>query len=859
MADEPRMIGDECYICWWSQRELVSADNTKRVHLEPVEYNILSFFIDHANQFVSLEQIAAHIWGPNYEADNKNPDSIRGDISRTRKKMDKIESGLGMKRIVTIPKKKKYTTTYTLVTKSTPEPNHPGTAAPSLSCVFQRGRDEPRDVFVLPAHYITPESPFQQLVDTAFLKCKIHAISGQRGMGKSELARYFARWCCEGSAHRDALKYDTVIWTTYSERGLEDTIAKLDCSEEAADDQPYRAKLRLLSEAKKPCLLVIDNYDNETSFAEELSSSSPVYKDLLRCGCHILLTSRVDLSDCRTIDQTEMTHFPESHLNGMFWTLSAEDKTEDNQKKAAELIKKYLDFNTYLVILAAKLTETSSLDDILKAFKELSVAKMTDPISTEKDGARQRPASLLSQYTTMFSLSSVQNDRNKTRLLYNLALLPIDGMPYKDFFEFSFPPEEREAMQQACSQLKDSFWVFLRSRQVCIHPMIREMVISALNCFDYAYIQQYIRSLNDRLADENYTDRTRFNLKYAAAAYEACEKLSANDPDIIKLVSGMAATYDLVKNADDTYYYSKRAIQLLQAVEANHSVDDASTIASCYNMVGYAILHAYNKQDSKELAEQALLRAKSIADGLAGDHQEDAYSVILRTKIDGNLAALYIAKKEYEAALELHKEALRVRGQLVKDSPSPDAKLLLAAAYKGIATDFFYLSKQRKQSDELFAQLLQSSMENHRRAAALYEEVLSANSLEACTANNRLVSTGIYCLTYAAGPERIDIQETIAEYIDKTLSIAQYLCSIEPVAHEISICISNAESLAKYLDDIKCYDKELLHKLEETAQLVLDIVPDTKSEWSKSIKAICRVAPMEAAIDRTGALPVIGR
>lgn len=214
MTDEIRAIGEECYIYRSSKTELVSADNKKRVSLSVTEYNILSFFIDNQDAPVSLEEIAQHIWGKNYRADAKDPDSIKSQITRIRKKLDKIENGLGKKRIDTNYGLR----TYTLVTKPTPKSTHQEATAPSLSCVFLRGRDNPSDVFVLPSHFIVPRLPLQHLLDSAFLDSNIHVISGQRGMGKSELARCFSRVCCGDSSCRDELKYNTVIWTTYSEK-----------------------------------------------------------------------------------------------------------------------------------------------------------------------------------------------------------------------------------------------------------------------------------------------------------------------------------------------------------------------------------------------------------------------------------------------------------------------------------------------------------------------------------------------------------------------------------------------------------------------------------------------------------------
>ena len=479
-------IGKGCYISFSSNAKLVRPDTNTHIALTRTEYRMLRYWVDNASKPVSLESMANLIWGSNYDANKRDPVNLKSHITHIRKKLIQLNPAL-TDSLVTNTGYGSYTfyknedtpsesheegripsdstdsnashkilldevmplsePAYMPVTKPTPEAAYQELSAPSLSCVFVRGRDDPNDVFVLPDHFIVPQAPLKYLLDTAFQDSNIHVISGQRGMGKSELARCFSRICCESTSCRDKLKYNAVVWTAYSEKGLEDTISKLSYSGKAVDNQLCSDKLRLLSEMKKPCLLVVDNYDNELSFSEELSSSSPVYKELLQCGCHILFTSKVNLSGCYAVRQTEIPPLPEDYLHSLFWELSSEEDTEDNRKKAAELIEKYLDRNTYLVILAAKLTETASLDDILHAFKNLSIAQMADPISAEKDGTKQLSASLFSQYKMMFNLSSVQDDLRKTRLLYNLALLPIDGMPYSDFFSSSFLPHEYYTLQ----------------------------------------------------------------------------------------------------------------------------------------------------------------------------------------------------------------------------------------------------------------------------------------------------------------------------------------------------------------------------------------------------------------------------
>lgn len=95
MANEKRKyIGQACYLCLSAKAELFSADGNKHIPLSRTEYKILSFFIDHANTPVYLEELARNIWGVNYEADLKDPDSLKSHISRIRKKLNEVNPEL---------------------------------------------------------------------------------------------------------------------------------------------------------------------------------------------------------------------------------------------------------------------------------------------------------------------------------------------------------------------------------------------------------------------------------------------------------------------------------------------------------------------------------------------------------------------------------------------------------------------------------------------------------------------------------------------------------------------------------------------------------------------------------------------
>ena len=92
--EERQYIGMGCFACLSSKPELLNDGDDRRIRLSVTEYKILSCFIKNANKPVYLEELARFVWGVNYEADQKDPDSLRSNISRLRSKLEKIQTGL---------------------------------------------------------------------------------------------------------------------------------------------------------------------------------------------------------------------------------------------------------------------------------------------------------------------------------------------------------------------------------------------------------------------------------------------------------------------------------------------------------------------------------------------------------------------------------------------------------------------------------------------------------------------------------------------------------------------------------------------------------------------------------------------
>ena len=91
-------IGYNCYLCTDSTPYyLLNETNNKKEELKNQQYLVLSYLVNHANEEVTLEDLAKYVWGVNYDIDacSKSPTSLVPYISKIKKeKLNKIHDRL---------------------------------------------------------------------------------------------------------------------------------------------------------------------------------------------------------------------------------------------------------------------------------------------------------------------------------------------------------------------------------------------------------------------------------------------------------------------------------------------------------------------------------------------------------------------------------------------------------------------------------------------------------------------------------------------------------------------------------------------------------------------------------------------
>ena len=686
--------------------------------LTDAEALILKYLVNHPNKVCTLDELLCHVpLDGGHEAIRKVKEKLAKKCTPLSKKGENILQSA-------------YGNGYKFVPCQDAE----------LRLLVDRDLSDGRGI-VPPCDKHQPREDVRVLLDTAFSQTNAMLLSGERGIGKSELARAFVRACME----RDAparLCYQKVIWTSFRET-IRKTVEALPCVS-LTKDNLWSNKINALRHLPGKKLLVIDNADSLTP--EDLSSSD--LHDLLETGCHILFTACQHLKHCPpTIREHAVAPMDTARLVRLFYDHADGCVPESEAGPVRHLIETYLRRNTYLVVLVAGLCDRLSLSEIMEKFRECNAAGLLSTVDTVKDGVLTDPLSLMGHFKLMYRLADLT--AVQARALFNLALLPIEGVPYSRFFRLAFDQEEQTNIDKAIQLLARRYWVFCEFqdgvRRIRIHPMVRELILDQPRNASYKpHIARYIRSLVDELGYPYFRPQLPATLDEAVAAHAGLKKQSPQFlydkeavPLFVQLESQIASCYDILTNHDTAIAHAVPAAEkLLRISNKGLTSQERLQYLTCMNDVGYVFVHNEKTEEAKNL----LLLARAFLISEYDDrYQLNVDGQILRSKIINNLGAAFLQERTLDKALELHMSALNMRQALPETLTGPDDRNgLLAASYKAIATDYFYLARQENRSANLAR-----SYEFHLLSVAHSEKAFGKDSTEYVIASNRMIGTGL--------------------------------------------------------------------------------------------------------------------
>ncbi len=755
---------------------------------------VLQILVDNCGKQVSYESIIQYAWG---NTDSLNPNqNVRDAIKFLRKYAD----GLLVPYITEV-------TGFGYVFNC----DYPQPEEYALSPVDGLFPITKAESFQKPSNYIRRPEQSELIINVFSGKGqRIHAIVGERGLGKTSLAGCFAAEALE----RGRFKY--VISESYSS-SIRETVEKIGKSKSSDPFSDIVAKLSRLCELGET-LILIDNYDNPDP-SDELSFDCDDYRRLAETGCSILFTSSCDLGGCYLIDDsvTYLSRLAAPLLVSLYFSVKGNKK--DEKEDVTRLIEDYLFSNTYLVVLCGELAKQGmTAIDIIASFESLETDE-TRNFSVQKDGKRQDERTLLEHYCRILEKNKTVNpdDGDKRREVHDvlsvLALMPIGGIAREDLEDLACDRKTRKSFRQIISRLERHNIVF-GEEKIAIQPIVREYLLREI-FLTGKYTCRYIGGVAHVLEIESYHHSLRYWLSVAEAAYrvisdeyilaDACDRAKeyseASDkideiPSMATLIaSRLASCYSAVNIYGKAQEYGERALpSLLLLPQAQHQFLDKLTLATCFNAVGYAHLHALSgdKENNLRTAYDCIKKGEELA--LSMLDSEGKRARIVLSKLHGELAAYHLKQKDYSSALECHKKALAEREELVRgENDNPQYRRMLAFTYRGIGTDHFYLSKTEDKIRHL-----RLSYDYNLRSVEIFEELYGRERLETVTGINRLVGTGIELIS-ASAPDTECLAEDFIFYLNGAFDF--YASCTFALCGEIEDSLSKLIALKEIIPD----------------------------------------------------------
>ena len=281
-------------------------------------------------------------------------------------------------------------------------------------------------------------------------------LCGIAGIGKSELAKAYAKHCKE--------HYTNILYVEYT-GNLHQDITDMDFIDdlpESTEQERFQRHNRFLRSLKSDTLLIIDNF-NVTATQDSFLSV------VLKYRCQILFTTRSKLDEYCTLPLKEI-----EDMNALFQLASVFYSEADTYRATVEKIIETVHSHTFAVELAAKLLENgiSTPDQLLTRLQvEKASFHNEDKIKIIKDGQSSK-ATYYSHIHTLFSLYTLSLKQQD--IMCNMCFLPSTGISARIFAKWL----ELPTLNEINDLIETGFVQTTTRRTISLHPMIQEITLS---------------------------------------------------------------------------------------------------------------------------------------------------------------------------------------------------------------------------------------------------------------------------------------------------------------------------------------------------------------------------------------------
>ena len=280
-------------------------------------------------------------------------------------------------------------------------------------------------------------------------------ITGTAGMGKSELAKTYAK--------KNEKKYTNIIHLFY-DGDLKKSVAHMEFSDDTADmseEMLFDSHMKILKKLHSDSLIIIDNFN-------VLPKEDAFFKEFIKLNCKILVTSRCNISQYETIKISEMD--ADTELVELFYKHCPSAKSSEDVVK--EIIQT-VGCHTLTVCLSALSLTASGMEpeELLAELKTcgLNIASGEDvELYKDNDFTDGLMIEHLRKLLQLGKLSNQQLD-----ILRNLSLLPVFGVLKNSFKNWM----KLDNLTDVNHLIKYGFInEDTDNKKISLHPLLQEVI-----------------------------------------------------------------------------------------------------------------------------------------------------------------------------------------------------------------------------------------------------------------------------------------------------------------------------------------------------------------------------------------------